>query len=192
MDRDEHEQKLRIVFQTLREKKLYANFSKCEFWLDLVPFLGHVVYSDRIKVDPKKIEDNRVISYASYQLKPYEKNYLQKDLNLRQQMWLKLLKDYDITILHHLGKANVVADSLSGNAESMGSLEFIPAMERPLAMDVQALTNRLVGLDISEPSRDTVLQNRAKEVTIGNDGVLRLQGQIYAPNNVDGWKGVDS
>ena len=40
----------------LREKKLYAKFSKCEFWLDSVSFLGHVVSKDGVMVDPYKIE----------------------------------------------------------------------------------------------------------------------------------------
>ena len=40
----------------LREKKLYAKFSKCEFCLDAVSFLGHVVYKDGVMVDPSKIE----------------------------------------------------------------------------------------------------------------------------------------
>ncbi|XP_070042904.1 uncharacterized protein [Nicotiana tomentosiformis] len=44
VDHEEHEQHLRIVLQTLREKKLYAKFSKCEFLLDSVAFLGHVVW----------------------------------------------------------------------------------------------------------------------------------------------------
>ena len=52
----EHEQHLRIVLQTLREKQLYAKFSKCEFWLSEVVFLGHVVSAKGIQVDPKKIE----------------------------------------------------------------------------------------------------------------------------------------
>ena len=47
---------MRVVLQTLREHKLYAKFSKCEFWLEEVAFLGHVVSKDGIKVDPKKIE----------------------------------------------------------------------------------------------------------------------------------------
>ena len=47
---------LRYVLQTLREHQLYAKFSKCEFWLDQVIFLGHVVSKDGIQVDPKKIE----------------------------------------------------------------------------------------------------------------------------------------
>ena len=42
--------------ELLREKRLYAKFSKCEFWLDLVSFLGHVVSKDGVMVDPSKIE----------------------------------------------------------------------------------------------------------------------------------------
>ncbi|XP_070055048.1 uncharacterized protein [Nicotiana tomentosiformis] len=52
----EHEQHLRVVLQTLREQMLYARFSKCEFWLEFVAFLGHIVSGKGIKVDPKKIE----------------------------------------------------------------------------------------------------------------------------------------
>ncbi|XP_070057364.1 uncharacterized protein [Nicotiana tomentosiformis] len=114
-------------------------------------------------------------------------------------MWLELLKDYDITILYHPGKANVVADALSRKVESMGNLAYIPVGERPLALDVQALANQFVRLDISEPSqflsrvvsrsslferikarqyddphllvlKDTLQHNDDKEVTIGDDG----------------------
>ena len=45
-----------MVLEMLREKKLYAKFSKCEFWLDSVSFLGHVVSKDGVMVDPSKIE----------------------------------------------------------------------------------------------------------------------------------------
>ncbi|KAL0536802.1 hypothetical protein IC582_025764 [Cucumis melo] len=52
----EHEEHLRLVLQTLRENKLYAKFSKCEFWLKQVSFLGHVVSKAGVSVDPAKIE----------------------------------------------------------------------------------------------------------------------------------------
>ncbi|KAG8490982.1 hypothetical protein CXB51_014123 [Gossypium anomalum] len=47
-----HDEHLRIVLQVLREKELYAKFSKCEFWLREVTFLGHVVSAEGIKVEP--------------------------------------------------------------------------------------------------------------------------------------------
>ena len=54
--KEEHVEHLRIVLHTLRDKKLYAKFSKCEFWLEEVVFLGHVISAEGVYVDPKKIE----------------------------------------------------------------------------------------------------------------------------------------
>ncbi|WRX13589.1 Reverse transcriptase domain - like 10 [Theobroma cacao] len=54
--REEHEQHLKIVLQILKEHRLYAKFSKCEFWLESVAFLRHVVSKDEVQVDPKKVE----------------------------------------------------------------------------------------------------------------------------------------
>ena len=50
------EKHLRIVLQLLREKRLYAKFKKCEFWLEKVRFLGHIINKEGISVDPAKIE----------------------------------------------------------------------------------------------------------------------------------------
>ncbi|TYJ98666.1 hypothetical protein E5676_scaffold507G00570 [Cucumis melo var. makuwa] len=52
----EHEEHLHRVLETFRANKLYAKFSKCEFWLKKVTFLGHVVSSEGVSVDPTKIE----------------------------------------------------------------------------------------------------------------------------------------
>ncbi|GKV13749.1 hypothetical protein SLEP1_g24732 [Rubroshorea leprosula] len=52
----EHEEHLRLVLQVLREKKLYAKLKKCEFWLNSVAFLGHVVSKDGISVDLEKVK----------------------------------------------------------------------------------------------------------------------------------------
>ncbi|GJX17251.1 putative reverse transcriptase domain-containing protein [Tanacetum coccineum] len=73
------------------------------------------------------MQREKVIAYASRQLKPNEENYNltnlefgssshildQKELNMRQRRWLELLVDYDCEIRYHPGKANVVADALS-------------------------------------------------------------------------------
>ncbi|XP_074377990.1 uncharacterized protein LOC141719510 [Apium graveolens] len=54
--REEHKEHLRIVLESLREKKLFAKFSKCEFWLEEVAFLGHIVSGRGIELDPVKFE----------------------------------------------------------------------------------------------------------------------------------------
>ena len=54
--KEEHEDHLRIVLQALREHQLYAKFSKCEFWLTEVRFLGHIVSASGVLVDPEKVE----------------------------------------------------------------------------------------------------------------------------------------
>ncbi|GMP59602.1 hypothetical protein CsSME_00022824 [Camellia sinensis var. sinensis] len=267
----EHEHHLRLVLQTLREQKLYVKLSKCEFLLDHVMFLGHVVCKDGISVDPQKIEavvnwprptnvtevrsflglagyyrrfvkdfskialpltqltqkgisfdwtdqresafqelktrlvtasvltlpsgtdgytvfsdashkglgcvlmqKVRVIGYASRQLRPHEKNYpthdlelaavvfalkiwhhylygvtcevytdhkslkyffTQKELNMRQRRWLKLIKDYDLQILYHPGKANTVADALS--RKSIGNLDCLLTGQKELLCDLE-------------------------------------------------------
>jgi hypothetical protein len=249
---EDHAKHLHVILQRLRDHHLYAKFSKCEFWLDIVKFLGHTISRDGISVDPSKVQevmdwkpptsvhqirsflglagyyhrftpdfsriakpmtellkkgvkfswdqkcedafhtlrdhlttapvlaqpdvskpfdiycdasgtglgcvlmqDNRVIAYASRALRVYEHNYpthdlelvavihalkiwrhhlmgtkchiytdhkslkyifTQADLNMRQRRWLELIKDYDLEVHYHPGKANVVADALSCRA----------------------------------------------------------------------------
>ncbi|XP_070017433.1 uncharacterized mitochondrial protein AtMg00860-like [Nicotiana sylvestris] len=188
---EEHARYLRIVLQCLMGGEAYAKFSNCEFWLSLVVFLGHIVSSEGIQTDPKKIEavqswprpsstteiqsflglagyycrfvqlktiEGRVVTYASHQLKPHEKNYPINALELAAL------------------EANVVVDALSRKTVSVGSLAFIPVDERPLVVDVQALANQFVRLDVSEPSRDKVQHDDAGDDTIGDDGVLSGSG----------------
>ncbi|GJS41847.1 putative reverse transcriptase domain-containing protein [Tanacetum coccineum] len=104
----EHEGHLKLILKLLKEEELYAKFSKCEFWLSKVQFLGHVIDSEGIHVDPAKIEsikdwaspktpteirqflglgavlmqNEKVIAYVSRQLKVHEKNYTTHDLEL--------------------------------------------------------------------------------------------------------------
>ncbi|GJZ04570.1 putative reverse transcriptase domain-containing protein [Tanacetum coccineum] len=84
--KEEHEVHLRLVLELLKKEELYVKFSKCEFWLQEVHFLGHVVNQNGIHVDPSKIKARR---------------------------WIELFSDYDCEIRYHPSKANVVADALS-------------------------------------------------------------------------------
>jgi hypothetical protein len=54
---EQHEEHLRLVLQKLREHQLYAKFSKCDFLLKEVSFLGHVITDGGISVDPAKVDD---------------------------------------------------------------------------------------------------------------------------------------
>jgi hypothetical protein len=53
----DHEEYLRMVLQKLRDNQLYAKFSKCDFWIDEVPFLGHIISNGGISVDPAKVRE---------------------------------------------------------------------------------------------------------------------------------------
>jgi hypothetical protein len=54
---EEHEKHLRLVLEKLKSNKLYTKFSKCEFWLTEVAFLGHVISVGGVSVDPSKVKD---------------------------------------------------------------------------------------------------------------------------------------
>jgi hypothetical protein len=249
---EEHAKHLRLMLTRLREHQLSAKFSKCSFWLEEIQFLGHVLSTKGIAVDPSKVKDilewkppttvhqvrsflglagyyrrfildfskiikpitgllkndtkfdwsskcneafeqlkvllttapmlaqpdieksfdvycdasgsglgcvlmqeGQVIAYASRQLRRHEEHYpthdlelaavvhalkvwrhyllgnichvytdhkslkyifIQSEQNMRQRRWLELIKDYDLEIHYHPGKANVVADALSRKA----------------------------------------------------------------------------
>ncbi|GJR25936.1 putative reverse transcriptase domain-containing protein [Tanacetum coccineum] len=55
-NKQEHEEHLKIILELLKKEELYAKFSKCEFWIPKVQFLGHVIDNKGIHVDPAKIE----------------------------------------------------------------------------------------------------------------------------------------
>ncbi|GKB63747.1 putative reverse transcriptase domain-containing protein [Tanacetum coccineum] len=73
--KEDHEVHLKLVVELLKKEKLFVKFSKYEFWLQEVHFLGHVVNSNGIHVDPSKIE-------AVHNWKIHEKNYTTHDLEL--------------------------------------------------------------------------------------------------------------
>ncbi|GKE35968.1 putative reverse transcriptase domain-containing protein [Tanacetum coccineum] len=108
----EHEEHLKAILELLKKEKLYAKFSKSEFWISKVQFLRHVIDSrgfskiaksmtkltqKGIKFDWGEKEENRemVIAYASRQLKVHEKNYTTHDLELGSVVFaLKIWRHY--------------------------------------------------------------------------------------------------
>ncbi|GJS48759.1 putative reverse transcriptase domain-containing protein [Tanacetum coccineum] len=165
-NKEEHGEHLKTILNLLRSEKLYAKFLKCDFWLDSVQFLGHVIDSSGVHVDPAKIEaikiwlhqytnesgkflglagyyrsapilslpegsedfvvycdaslrgfgavlmqQEKVIAYASRQLRKNEENYTTHDLELGAVVFdLRLWRHY---LYSTKCMANVVADALS-------------------------------------------------------------------------------
>ncbi|GJS08571.1 putative reverse transcriptase domain-containing protein [Tanacetum coccineum] len=146
-NKEEHANHLRIILELLRKEKLYAKLSKCDFWIRIMQFLGHLIDSQGLHVDPAKIEAvknwtspttptevrqflglagyyrrfikegnddfviycdaslqglgdvlmqrEKVIAYASRQLKPHEENYTTHDLELGAVVFaLKIWRHY--------------------------------------------------------------------------------------------------
>nr|GEV44779.1 putative reverse transcriptase domain-containing protein [Tanacetum cinerariifolium] len=133
------------------------------------------------------MQREKVIAYASCQLKIHEKNYTThdfelgaKELNMRQRRWLELLSDYDCEIRYYSGKANMVADALSQK-------------ERIKPLRVQALV-MTIGLNLLVKILDTQVEAR-KDGNYGNedlcdmikkleqrtDGTLCLNGRSWIP-----------
>ncbi|GJW52970.1 putative reverse transcriptase domain-containing protein [Tanacetum coccineum] len=100
-NKEEHEDHLRIILELLKKENLYAKFSKCDFWISTVQFLGqrHYPYGTKCTV----FTDHKSLHHILDQ----------KELNMRQRRWLELLADYDCEIRYQPGKANVVTDALS-------------------------------------------------------------------------------
>src|SRR5512142_529001 len=340
--KEEHEEHLRLALEKLREHQLYAKFSKCEFWLSEVKFLGHVISAGGVAVDPSNVEsvtnwkqpktvseirsflglagyyrrfienfskiakpmtrllqkdvkykwseeceqsfqelknrlvsapililpdpkkgfqvycdasklglgcvlmqDGKVVAYASRQLRPHEKNcpthdlklaavvhalkiwrhylfgtrtevytdhkslkyiFTQPDLNMRQRRWLELIKDYDMGIHYHPGKANVVADALSRKGYCNATegrqlpLELCKEFERlnlgivdrgfVAALEAKpTLIDQVREAQINDPDIQEIKKNMRRGKAIGfledEQGTVWLGERICVPDNKD-------
>ncbi|GKA14244.1 putative reverse transcriptase domain-containing protein [Tanacetum coccineum] len=74
--REEHEVHLGLILELLKEEKLYAKFSKCEFWLREIQFLSHVINGNGIHVDPSKIEADKLCNATNLALPERPKDFV--------------------------------------------------------------------------------------------------------------------
>ncbi|GJS40524.1 retrotransposon protein, putative, ty3-gypsy subclass [Tanacetum coccineum] len=92
-NKQEHEEHLKLILELLKKEELYAKFSKCEFWIPKVQFLSHVIDSQGLGA--VLMQREKVIAYASRQLKIHEKNYTTHDLELGAVVFaLKIWRHY--------------------------------------------------------------------------------------------------
>ncbi|GKA43852.1 putative reverse transcriptase domain-containing protein [Tanacetum coccineum] len=189
--KEEHEVHLKLILELLEREKLFGKFSKCEFWLQEVHFLGHVVNSEGLHVDPSKIE---AIAKPLTLLTQKNKKF---DWGDEQENAFQTLKDMlcDAPILalpegtddfvvyydaSNQGKANVVANALSRNER------LKPRRARAMSMTIHSSINARILEAQSEASKGV---NTLAETLKGLDKQLERKedGGLYLPE-IPEWK----
>ncbi|KAA0035619.1 DNA/RNA polymerases superfamily protein [Cucumis melo var. makuwa] len=170
----EHEEHLHQVLETLRANKLYAKFSKCEFWLKKVSFLGHVVSSEGVSVDPAKIEAvtswprpstvSEVHSFLS--LAGYYRRFVE-DFSRIASPLTQLTRKGTPFVWSPTCKANVVADALSRKVAHSAALitkqaSLLRDFERAeIAVSVGEDTSQLAQLSVQPTLRQRIIVAQA-------------------------------
>ncbi|KAA0043136.1 putative Retrotransposon protein [Cucumis melo var. makuwa] len=204
----EHEEHLRMVLETLQANKLYAKFSKSEFWLKQVSFLGHVVSKAGVLVDPAKIE--AVTSWPRPSTVS-EKLVTAPVLTVPDGsgsfvIYSDASKKGLGCVLMQQGKANVVADALSRKVSHSAALITQQAplhrdFERAgIAVSVGAVTSQLAQLTVQPTLRQKIIDaqsndpylvekrclaeaGQAVEFSISFDGGLLFERRLCVPSD---------
>ncbi|GJW55176.1 putative reverse transcriptase domain-containing protein [Tanacetum coccineum] len=249
-NKQEHEEHLKLILELLKKEELYAKFSKCEFWIPKVQFLGHVINSKGIHVDPAKIESikdwaspkspteirqflglagyyrrfiegapilalpegsedfiaycdaskkglgavlmqrEKVIAYASRQLKIHEKNYMTHDLELGAvvfalKIWRHYLYGTKCMVLTDHKSLQHILNQKELNMRQRRWLELLSDYD----CDIRYHPGKanVVADALSRKERDQPLRVRALVMTIGLDlpkQILNAQTEARKPENI--------
>nr|GEW41031.1 putative reverse transcriptase domain-containing protein [Tanacetum cinerariifolium] len=245
-DEKEHEEHLKAILELLKEEKLYAKFSKCEFWIPKVQFLGHVIDSRGIHVDPAKIESikdwaspktpteirqflglagyyrsapilalpegskdfvvycdashkglgnvlmqrEKVIAYASRQLKIHETNYTTHDLELGSivfalKIWRHYLYETKCTMFTDHKSLQHILDQKELNMRQRRWLELLSDYDCDIRYHLRKAN--VVADALSRKERDKPLRVRALVMTISLNlpkQILEAQIEALKPENL--------
>ncbi|XP_049405230.1 uncharacterized protein LOC125868675 [Solanum stenotomum] len=164
--KEEHADYLRIVLGVLGKQKLYANISKCEFWLDSIAFLGHVVSRKVVMVDPQKIET--VSNWV----------WLSSVTEVRSFMGIvsyyrRFVKKF-ASIATHLTRLPKNELSISVKCGVLASIEVRPTFIEEIKVKLFEDGN------LNELKKKTV-SGKAQDVVLDAGGVLSFMGRICVP-----------
>ncbi|KAH0776449.1 hypothetical protein KY290_007860 [Solanum tuberosum] len=107
--------------------------------------------------------------------------FTQKDLNLRQQRWMELLKDYNVTIQYHSGKANVVEDALSRKTLGISKRGGVLASIEVRATFIEEIKAKHYEDENLNELKKKTASGKAQETTLDAEGVLSFTERIYVP-----------
>ncbi|GJW67542.1 putative reverse transcriptase domain-containing protein [Tanacetum coccineum] len=245
-DKKEHEEHLKAILELFKKEKLYAKFSKCDFWILKVQFLGHVIDNRGIHVDPAKIESikdwaspktptkirqflglagyyqsapimelpegsedfvdsdashkglgavlmqrEKVIAYASRQLKIHEKNYTTHNLELGSvvfalKIWRHYLYGTKCTVFTDHKSLQHIIDQKELNMRQRRWLELLSDYDCDIRYHPRKVN--VVADALSRKERIEPLRVRALVMTIGLDlpkRILEAQIEALKPENLE-------
>ncbi|GJT88148.1 putative reverse transcriptase domain-containing protein [Tanacetum coccineum] len=178
--REEHEEQLGLVLGLLKKERLYAKFSKCEFWLQEVQFLRHVINGNGIHVDPSKIKAGEEEENTFQTLKDKLCNAPVLALPNGPEDFVVYFDASGLglgCVLMQRDKANVVADALSRKEQAK------PKRVRAMNMTLQlSIKDRILAAQKEATDKSEGLQRGIDEmIELRNDGALYYLDQIWVP-----------